>query len=194
MTTRTATISRQTKETQIELKLDLDSIETSKIKTGIGYFDHNLDLLTFHGEFQLDLDVNGDLYVDDHHTVEDVGISLGQAFREAIGDRKGVNRYGSCRLPMDETLVSVDLDLSNRGYLVFNGEFTRDMIGDFSTEMVHEFLYSFAINAGITLHVNIEYGRNNHHMVEAIFKGLGRALNMAKNQNSDRLPSTKGVL
>lgn len=190
---RSSELSRETKETKVGLKLDLDSEKTPRINTGIGFFDHMLTLLSFHGKFFLEVEANGDLEVCDHHTIEDIAIVFGKAFREAIGDRKGIERYGHCRLPMDETLVDVTLDLSNRGYLVFNGEFQRESIGTMSTEMVREFLYAFAINAGITLHVNILYGTNDHHKIEAIFKGLGRALAQAKDITSDRLVSTKGV-
>ena len=134
------------------------------------------------------------LYVDDHHLIEDTGILLGIAFKEAIGDKKGINRYGSSRVVMDEALAQVDLDLSNRGYLVFNVDFTREEINGFSLEMVKEFMYAFAINSGTTLHINLLYGDNNHHKVEAIFKSLGKALNKSVEVVDDRLPSTKGVL
>ncbi|NLC97290.1 MAG: imidazoleglycerol-phosphate dehydratase HisB [Erysipelotrichaceae bacterium] len=191
---RKSSLERNTKETQIKISIDLDSNENSSINTGIGFFDHMLTLFAFHSKFSLNIEAKGDLYVDDHHLIEDTGILLGIAFKEAIGDKKGINRYGSSRVVMDEALAQVDLDLSNRGYLVFNVDFTREEINGFSLEMVKEFMYAFAINSGTTLHINLLYGDNNHHKVEAIFKSLGKALNKSVEVVDDRLPSTKGVL
>lgn len=190
---REVKIQRKTGETQISLEINLDQSFT-KINTGIGFFDHMLTLLSFHGKIGLNLEVNGDIEVDDHHTIEDVGIVLGQAFKEALGDRKGLKRYANQRIPMDEALVDVDLDISNRPFLVFNADFKREMVGQMSTEMVKEFLYAFAINGGITLHVNVLYGDNDHHKIEAIFKALGRALQEGSRVVSDDFNSTKGVL
>ena len=153
-----------------------------------------MTLLAFHGRMDLVLEADGDLDVDDHHTIEDCGIVLGQAFKKALGERVGINRYGSFTLPMDEALATVNLDISGRPYLVFNCEFSRDQIGMMSTEMVEEFLRAFAFNAGITLHVNLHYGNNDHHKAEAIFKALGHALKEAVMVSSDILMSTKGML
>ncbi|MGM9960546.1 MAG: imidazoleglycerol-phosphate dehydratase HisB [Allobaculum sp.] len=197
---RQAGLQRNTKETQIKLAMNLDYDESqlknptrTKISTPIGFFNHMLELFCFHSGLNMQLEATGDVDVDDHHLVEDAGIILGQALREALGDKRGIARYGNCRLPMDEALAQVDLDFSGRPYLVFECEFHRDSIGQFSTEMVEEFLRAFAFNAGITLHIHV-YGKNDHHQVEAIFKGLGRAVRQAIQIESDRLPSTKGVL
>lgn len=191
---RNSSKERITKETQIKLSIDLDNYKESNINTGIGFFDHMLTLLAFHGKITINIDAKGDLYVDDHHLVEDTGILLGQAFKEALLDKKGINRYGSARVVMDEALAVVDLDLSNRGYLVFNASFNRDDINGFSLEMVKEFMYAFGINSGTTLHINLMYGDNDHHKVEAIFKALGQALKKAICIVDDRLPSTKGKI
>lgn len=186
--------SRQTKETQISLYLNLDSNDQSIISTGIGFFDHMLDLFTYHSGIQVDLEVTGDLEVCDHHTVEDVGILLGKLFAKALGDKRGIRRYGSFTLPMDETLASCTLDLSGRAYLVFNCEFRRENLGTMSTEMVKEFFQAFAFNSGTTLHLNIEYGDNDHHKAEALFKAFGRAIREAIEIIGNEVPSTKGVL
>ena len=162
--------------------------------TGIGFFNHMLELLAFHSGMNLYIDANGDLDVDDHHTIEDCGILIGQALRKALGSRAGIARYGSFTLPMDEVLASVNLDISGRPYLVFNCEFQRDQIGMMATEMVEEFMRAFAVNAGITLHVNVHYGKNDHHKAEAIFKALGRALKEAVRVSGDQIPSSKGML
>lgn len=191
---RTAVIDRQTKETKIRCVLDLDGSGRTDISTGIGFFDHMLNLFAFHGGFDLTMDADGDLDVDDHHTIEDCGIALGQAFREALGERVGIERYGFFLLPMDEALAEIALDISGRPYLVFECEFTRDQIGMMATEMVEEFLRAFAYNAGITLHVTLRHGKNDHHKAEAIFKGLGHAMKNAAAVSSDRLMSTKGML
>lgn len=191
---RNAVIDRRTAETDIHCELNLDGEGISTISTGIGFFDHMMTLFAFHGSMNLVLEADGDLDVDDHHTIEDCGIVLGQAFRQAIGERRGIARYGSFTLPMDEALASVNLDISGRPYLVFNCEFDRDSIGMMATEMVEEFLRAFAFNAGITLHVNLLYGSNDHHRAEAIFKALAHALKEAMHVNSDVLMSTKGML
>ena len=191
---RNSSKERNTKETQIKLSIDLDNYVESNINTGVGFFDHMLTLLAFHGKFTLNVEAKGDLYVDDHHLVEDTGILLGQAFKESLLDKKGINRYGSARVVMDEALAVVDLDLSNRGYLVYNVTLNRNDINGFSLEMVKEFMYAFAINSGTTLHINLMYGDNDHHKVEAIFKALGQALKKAICIVDDRLPSTKGKI
>ena len=191
---RTAVIDRRTAETDIHCELNLDGKGDTRISTGIGFFDHMMTLMAFHGRMDLVLKADGDLDVDDHHTIEDCGIVLGQAFKQALGERKGIARYGSFTLPMDESLASVNLDISGRPYLVFNCEFSRDSIGMMATEMVEEFMRAFAFNAGITLHINLHYGNNDHHKAEAVFKALGHALDGDIAQNSDVLMSTKGML
>ena len=196
MLKRECSINRNTNETKIQLKINLDGDGKSNIKTGIGFFDHMLDLMAFHSGIDLEVIAHGDLDVCDHHTVEDVGIILGQAFKEALGEKVGIKRYGSFFIPMDETLSQVSLDISGRAFLVFQGEFKRDTVGTFATEMTEEFFRAFAFNSGITLHARILYGSNDHHKIEALFKALGRALREAKtvNENDMRLPSTKGML
>lgn len=191
---RSVKLERETKETQVECELNLDGEGKASVNTGIGFFNHMLELLAFHSGMNLYLRADGDLDVDDHHTIEDCGILLGKVMRKALGDRAGIARYGSFTLPMDETLASVDLDISGRPYLVFNCEFKRDQIGMMATETVEEFLRAFAFQAGITLHVNVHYGSNDHHKAEAIFKALGRALRAAVKVSGDRIPSTKGML
>lgn len=191
---RSVSKSRETKETSISISLNLDGTGKSNIETGIGFFDHMLTLFAFHSGFDLDVQANGDLNVDDHHTIEDIGILLGNCLREALGDRKGINRYGNFMMPMDETLCNVTLDISGRPYLVYHCELTREKIGDYSCEMTEEFLRALAVQAGLTLHVNVLYGTNNHHMVEAIFKALGRALKEAAKITGTEIPSSKGVL
>lgn len=191
---RKALRERNTKETKIKAEINLDGSGESDINTGIGFFDHMLTLFAFHSGFDLKLYAKGDLEVCDHHTVEDCGIILGEIVKEALGDKRGIERYGSFNLPMDETLTNVTLDISGRSYLVYNCELKRDTIGTFSCEMVEEFLRAFAFNAGITLHVNVYYGSNDHHKVESIFKALGRALKTACKVTGDALPSTKGLL
>ena len=191
---RAVKLERETKETQVECELNLDGEGKASVNTGIGFFNHMLELLAFHSGMNLYLRADGDLDVDDHHTIEDCGILLGKVMRKALGDRAGIARYGSFTLPMDETLASVDLDISGRPYLVFNCEFKRDQIGMMATETVEEFLRAFAFQAGITLHVNVHYGNNDHHKAEAIFKALGRALRAAVKVSGDKIPSTKGML
>lgn len=191
---RSAVQTRTTKETDISMGLNLDGNRQIEIDTGIGFFDHMLTLFAFHGNFDLNVKAKGDLYVCDHHTVEDCGILLGDLFQEALHDKKGIQRYGNFVLPMDETLAQVTLDISGRPYLVYHCTCTRASIGNFACEMVPEFLRAFANHAGITLHVNVHYGENDHHKIEAIFKALGRACKEAVAITSEELPSSKGVL
>jgi imidazoleglycerol-phosphate dehydratase len=194
--TRTAEISRKTKETQIALSLNLDGSGQSSIETGVGFFDHMLDLLARHSLIDLKVEAAGDLHVDAHHTVEDVGIVLGQAIEKALGDKRGIYRYGWAIVPMDESLAQVAIDLSGRPAFVFNANFRGDAIGGFPTELVEEFLKSIATNAKLNLHVNAPYGGNNHHIAEAIFKATAKALRQAVSfdpRNQD-VPSTKGSL
>ena len=193
---RKASIERNTKETQIQLKLNIDGTGRSDINTGIGFFDHMLDGFTRHGLYDLDLKVHGDLNVDDHHTIEDTGIVLGNAIREAVGDKKGIKRYGSCILPMDEVLVICAVDLSGRPYLVFDGEFTTDRVGYMDTEMVKEFFYAISYTAGMNLHIRVLSGGNNHHMIEAMFKAFAKALDQATviDPRITDILSTKGSL
>ena len=191
-------IIRKTKETAINLTIDLDGNgKQVSVNSGIGFFDHMLNLFAAHGRFDLVLDCDGDSEVDGHQSVEDIGIALGQAVKEALGDKKGITRYASFYLPMDETLALVALDISGRPFLVYDGTEMAPMIGNYDTELTEEFLRAFAFNAGITLHVKILYGSNSHHKVEAIFKALGHALHDAVKINpetADEIPSTKGLL
>lgn len=194
--TRTAKIQRQTRETQIELELNLDGSGRAAIQTGVGFFDHMLELLTKHAVIDLTVKAAGDLQVDQHHTVEDVGICFGQAIRQALGDKSGIRRYGHFTLPMEETLVTTALDLSGRYYLVFNASFPSPKIGEFDSELVEDFWQATAANALCNLHVLLHYGRNSHHISEAIFKSAARALRMAveSDPRQSGVPSTKGVL
>lgn len=193
---RTADYVRKTKETDISLHLNLDGTGSSSIHTGIGFFDHMLDGFTRHGLFDLKVNVAGDLAVDCHHTIEDTGIVLGNAIKEAVGDKKGIKRYGSCILPMDETLVLCAVDLSGRPYLVFDGEFTTDRVGYMDTEMVKEFFYAISYTAGMNLHIRVLSGGNNHHMIEAMFKAFAKALDQATiiDPRITDILSTKGSL
>lgn len=191
---REAEIKRDTKETSVHVRLNLDGNGNASIDTGVGFFNHMMELATFHGSLDLDLHADGDLDVDDHHTIEDCGLALGTAFRNALGDRKGIQRYGSVTLPMDEALVNVSMDISGRPYLVFNASFERDSIGMLSTEMIEEFFRAFAMNAGVSLHINLLYGKNDHHKAEAIFKAFGRCIKQAVEITGTALPSTKGYL
>ncbi|WP_425106094.1 imidazoleglycerol-phosphate dehydratase HisB [Ancylobacter sp.] len=194
---RTASITRATKETQIRLSVDLDGTGKALIATGVGFFDHMLDLLARHSRIDMEIEAKGDLHIDFHHTVEDVGIALGQAVKAALGDMRGVTRYASLHLPMDETLTRVALDISGRPFLVFRTEFAAAKIGEFDTELVREFFQAFAINAGLTLHVETLYGANAHHIAESCFKGLARALRAAVAIDpaaAGEIPSTKGSL
>lgn len=194
---RTGKVVRRTAETKIAVELNVDGQGKAAIETGIGFFDHMLTLLAAHGCFDLTVKAEGDLQVDGHHTVEDAGIALGQAFARAAGDKQGIARYGSFFLPMDETLALVALDFSGRPLLVYDGGGPMTpMIGDYDTELTEEFLRAFAVNAGLTLHVKVLYGANSHHKVEAVFKGLGHALRIAltKDLRVQGVMSTKGVL
>lgn len=190
---RSADISRKTKETDIKIELSLDGGEC-EINTGIGFFDHMLTAFAVHGGFGLKADVKGDLNVDCHHTIEDTGIVLGKAFAEALGDKSGIERYGSFTIPMDESLAFVSLDVSGRPFLVFNAEFPEERVGEFDSCMCEEFMRAFAYNAGITLHVNMIYGGNTHHQIEAIFKALAHALAVAVRETGKGVLSTKGSL
>lgn len=193
---RGAAVERRTAETGIRLALSLDGTGQADIHTGIGFFDHMLNLMVAHGLLDLALVCDGDLEVDGHHSVEDIGIALGDAFQKAIGDKKGIRRYGTFYLPMDEALAFVSLDISGRPYLVYDGGEMAPMIGGFDTEFVEEFLRAFAVHAGLTLHVRVLYGKNSHHKVEAIFKALGHALRIAveRDPKVKGIPSTKGML
>lgn len=194
---RQATCTRKTAETEITVTVDLDGTGTYDNQTGIGFFDHMLDQLARHALIDMKVRANGDLHIDDHHTVEDVGIVLGQALSQAVGDKKGIVRYGSCLLPMDDTLVRSALDLSGRPYLVWKVDFTAPRIGAFDTELVREFFQGFATHGGITLHVECLDGLNSHHIAEATFKSVARALREALTtdpRKADAIPSTKGIL
>lgn len=191
---RTSEITRKTKETDITVKMNLDGSGKADISTGIGFFDHMLTALAVHSGFDISVKATGDLNVDGHHTVEDVGIVLGQAFKQAIGDMKGINRYGSAYIPMDEALGFACLDISNRPFLVFEAEFSDDRVGEFDTCLTEEFFRAFAFNGGITLHVIEKYGKNDHHIIEALFKAAAHALKEAAALNGGEILSTKGVL
>ncbi len=191
---RTSTVERNTKETQIKIELCLDGGEV-EISTGIGFFDHMLTAFGVHGGFGLKVNVKGDLEVDTHHTAEDTGIALGKAFNKALGDMSGIERYGFFKIPMDETLAEAALDISNRPFLVFNADFPQEKCGDYETCVTEEFWRAFAMNSGITLHINVPYGKNAHHEIEAIFKAVAHALKIAVTKNTDgSVLSTKGVL
>lgn len=193
---RTATVSRKTAETDIEIMFNADGSGKSQVDTGIGFFDHMLVSFAKHGLFDLDVKVKGDLNVDCHHTIEDTGIVLGQAIKEAAADKKQIKRYGSVILPMDETLILCALDLSNRPYLVFDGEFTTDRVGYFDTEMVKEFFYAISYTAGMNLHIKQLAGSNNHHIIEGMFKAFAKALDEAllKDSRITGVLSAKGAL
>jgi len=193
---RSSTVTRKTKETEIVLRLNLDGSGKADVRTGIGFFDHMLTLLARHGLMDLEIKCQGDLEVDTHHTIEDVGIVIGKAIAEAVGDKKSMKRFGTSILPMDESLAMVSMDISSRPYIVFEVAFTSEKIGDMQSEMVEEFFRALAFNSGITLHIKLFYGSNNHHIAEAIFKAFGRALNEATRLD-DRIEgvlSTKGIL
>ena len=193
---RTAKIDRRTNETQIELELNLDGTGLANVNTGVGFFDHMLELFARHGIFDLTVDARGDLHVDQHHTVEDVGICLGMAFREALGDKAGIRRYGHMTLPMEETLVTAAVDLSGRYALVFQADIPAAKIGDFDSELVEDFWQATAANCLCNFHVNVHYGRNSHHIAEGIFKAAARAMRMAVEHDPrvGGVPSTKGTL
>ncbi|QCJ46764.1 MULTISPECIES: imidazoleglycerol-phosphate dehydratase HisB [Haloprofundus] len=197
MSDRTAAVFRETAETTIDLTLDVDGTGEADVDTGIGFFDHMLTAFAKHGLFDLDVECDGDLHVDDHHTVEDVAIVLGEAFEDALGDKRGIVRYADRKVPLDEAVVGVVVDVSGRPHFDFEGEFSQDRIGDFSSDMARHFAYSLAMNAGLTLHVDVERGVNAHHEVEALFKALTRALDDATRideRRADDTPSTKGEL
>ncbi len=193
---RSARVNRTTNETDISISLSIDGSGQAKIATGVGFLDHMLTLWAVHGLFDLEIQAQGDLHVDYHHTVEDVGIGLGMAISRAMKDLKGINRYGLKVIPMEESLCEVALDFCNRPFFVFNCSFPTEKIGAFDTELVEEFLRAVVVNSGITLHVNVRYGKNSHHIAEAIFKAFGRALNQATgiNPNTEGVPSSKGML
>ena len=193
---RKASIERKTGETKVQVQLDLDGRGEAEVDTGIGFLDHMLELLCRHGVMDLRIKAFGDTRVDFHHTVEDTGIVLGQAFLTALGDKKGIKRYSTVFTPMDESLSMVALDISGRPYLKYDVRFTGDRVGDFELELVEEFLRAFAVNGGLTLHVGLVYGGNNHHIAESIFKGLGRALDQAslEEKRVEGVLSTKGIL
>jgi imidazoleglycerol-phosphate dehydratase len=193
---RQAVISRTTNETDIHLELTIDGEGKAELETGVPFLTHMLDLFTKHGQFDLQVKAKGDIDIDDHHTTEDIGICLGQALREALGDKKGIKRYGNAFVPMDEALAQVVVDLSNRPHFEFHGEFPSQKVGTFDVELVHEFLWKLALEARMNLHVIVHYGRNTHHMIEAVFKALGRALDEATmiDPRVKGVPSTKGML
>ena len=193
---RSSTIDRITNETAIKLVLNLDGVGKGAIKTSIPFFDHMLDQLTFHSQIDLELNAQGDVEIDSHHTVEDCGICLGKAFSEAMGDKKGINRYGFFLLPMDDALIRVALDFSGRSYLSWKVRFPTSSVGNFDLELIREFFNSFSTNSGATIHVEMLDGFNSHHISEAIFKGLGKAIKIAvtKDKSWDAIPSTKGSL
>jgi len=196
MKNRTSNIDRKTNETNISLSLNLDGEGKRSVCTGIGFFDHMLDLLAKHALFDLELKATGDTNVDFHHTVEDVGICMGMAVKEALGDKAGIVRFSNISLPMQESLANIAIDISGRSALVFNAKLDSQKIGDFDAELVKEFLEAFTVNAGLNLHVNVPYGENAHHIAEAIFKGIAKALDRATriDERTNEVPSTKGVL
>lgn len=194
---RQASVSRKTSETDVTVSLDLDGTGAHEIKTGVGFFDHMLEQVARHGLIDLKITARGDTHIDDHHTVEDCGIALGQALAKALGDRRGIRRYADCLLPMDETLTRVALDISGRAVLHWGVSFPTEKIGSFDTELVREWFQAFAMNAGLTLHVDLLHGANSHHIAESCFKGLARVLRQATEidtRQKDRIPSSKGSL
>ena len=194
---RQGAVTRKTKETAIEVRVALDGSGKADVHTGIGFFDHMLDQLARHSLIDIAVKAEGDLHIDGHHTVEDVGIALGQALSQALGDKRGIVRYSDCLLPMDETLTRAALDVSGRPFLVFNVDFPTHKIGTFDTQLVREFMQAFAMNGGLTLHVENLYGANSHHIAESCFKAVARALGAAvalDPRQADRIPSTKGAL
>ena len=196
MKNRTSNIDRKTNETDINLSLNLDGNGKRSVSTGIGFFDHMLDLLAKHALFDLEIKATGDTNVDFHHTVEDVGICMGLAVKEALGEKAGIVRFSNVSVPMQESLANVALDISGRSALVFNAKLDSKKIGDFDSELIKEFLEAFTVNAGLNLHVDVPYGENAHHIAEAIFKGIAKALDRATriDERTDEVPSTKGVL
>jgi imidazoleglycerol-phosphate dehydratase len=196
MKNRTSNIDRNTNETNISLSLNLDGEGKRSVSTGIGFFDHMLDLLAKHALFDLEIKATGDTNVDFHHTVEDVGICMGLAVKEALGEKAGIVRFSNVSVPMQESLANIALDISGRSALVFNAKLDSKKIGDFDSELIKEFLEAFTVNAGLNLHVDVPYGENAHHIAEAIFKGIAKALDRATriDERTDEVPSTKGVL
>lgn len=193
---RQAEVSRKTNETNIQLSFQVDGTGQAEIDTDVPFLNHMLDLFTKHGHFDLKLKAEGDIEIDDHHTVEDIGICLGQTLREALGDKRGIKRYASVFIPMDEALAQVVIDVSNRPHFEYRAEYPSAQVGSFQVELVHEFLWKLALEARITLHVIVHYGQNTHHMIEAVFKALGRAIDEATSIDPrvTGVPSTKGVL
>ncbi|MDR0497967.1 MAG: imidazoleglycerol-phosphate dehydratase HisB [Treponema sp.] len=191
---RETVLERKTNETAIKIEINLDRKDKNNINTGIGFFDHMLELFAFRAGITLNIECKGDLAVDGHHTVEDAGIVLGQAISKALGDKSGINRYGEATIPMDESLANCILDISGRQFLVFNAKFPSARAGEFETELAEEFFRALAFNSGITLHINRVYGKNTHHMIEAIFKAAGCAFGRAIGKTGEGVPSTKGVL
>lgn len=193
---RRKSLARATAETSIALDFSIDGTGETTIQTGVGFFDHMLTLFTKHGLFDLAVKCNGDIEVDQHHTVEDIGIVLGQAFHASIGTKEGIERYATVSVPMDEALSTVSLDISGRSFLVYNVEGLKDKVGEFDTELVEEFFHAFTSHAKVTLHINLQYGKNTHHIIESIFKAFGRALRVASsiNPHIKGVPSTKGLL
>lgn len=189
-------LTRSTAETAIKLAFNIDGSGETAINTGVGFFNHMLTLFTKHGLFDLKVDCDGDIDVDQHHTVEDIGIVLGQAFNESIGTKEGIDRYATISIPMDEALSTVSIDISGRPFFVYNVEGLKDKVGEFDTELVEEFFQAFVSHAKVTLHINLQYGKNTHHIIESIFKAFGRALSAASKINPDikGIPSTKGML
>ncbi|MFD1957056.1 imidazoleglycerol-phosphate dehydratase HisB [Paenibacillus thailandensis] len=193
---RAASVARKTNETDITLTFAIDGTGETKIETDVPFLNHMLDLFTKHGQFDLQVEARGDVDIDDHHTVEDIGICLGQTLREALGDKNGIKRYANVFVPMDEALAQVVIDVSNRPHFEYRAEYPSSQVGSFQVELVHEFLWKLALEARITLHVIVHYGRNTHHMIEAVFKALGRAIDEATSIDPrvQGVPSTKGVL
>ena len=191
---RKGIVIRNTLETKIKVEVNLDGTGEAKIDTGVGFLDHMLTLMAFHGKFDLTILAKGDLCVDDHHTIEDIAICLGEAFKEAIGDRRGIRRYSTVYIPMDESLAYTSIDISNRPYLVFNVNFSDEKIGNMSTQMFKEFFRAFVNESRITLHINLLYGENDHHKIEAVFKSFTRALKEGSEIISKEVSSSKGVL
>lgn len=193
---RSASVERKTNETDIKLAFAVDGTGISEIETDVPFLNHMLDLFTKHGHFNLRVDAKGDIEIDDHHTVEDIGICLGQTLREALGDKRGIKRYANVFIPMDEALAQVVIDVSNRPHFEYRAEYPSSVVGSFDVELVQEFLWKFALEARITLHVIVHYGKNTHHMIEAVFKALGRAVDEATgiDPRVQGVPSTKGVL
>lgn len=193
---RAAKVERMTNETKVWVEIELDGEGKAEIDTGVPFMDHMLDLFTKHGLFNASIKAKGDTYIDDHHTTEDIGIVLGQAVKEALGDKKGIKRYGNAFVPMDDALAQVVIDISNRPHLEFRAQFPTQKVGNFDTELVHEFLWKFALEARMNVHVIVHYGANTHHMIEAIFKALARAIDDAitKDDRVKGVPSTKGLL